>query len=106
LLPDHAPYSNSLGVAHYRAGNWKAAVDTLEKSRRFAHYDSDSFILFYLSMAHGRSNEKDKARAFYHQASLWRMAFDSTEEELRRLCAEAAALLGLEVPPSLKEPRC
>jgi hypothetical protein len=32
------------------------------------------------------------------------MGIGSTDEELRRLCAEAAALLGREVPPPLKEP--
>jgi hypothetical protein len=64
----------------------------------------NSVSLFFLSMAHGRLNEKEQARAFFEEAAHWRMGFGLTEKELRRLCAEAAALLGLEVPPTLKEP--
>jgi hypothetical protein len=95
-------FRKTLGMAHYRAGNWKAAALALEKSRQ--EYRKDSVILFFLSMAHGRLNEKEQARAFYDQAAQWRMGIGLTEEELRRLCAEAAALLGLEVPPTMKEP--
>jgi serine/threonine protein kinase/tetratricopeptide (TPR) repeat protein len=96
----------TLGVAHYRAGNWRDAELILEKLRRFNpfYYYNDSVIVFYLSMAHWRLNEKEKARTFYDQAASWRMGIGATDEELRRLGAEAADLLGLEVPPTLKEP--
>src|SRR5262249_57303680 len=95
----------TLGVAHYRAGNWKDAALALEKSQQPKHlYQNDSFVLFVLSMVYERLNEKERARELYHQAARWRMGILSTDEELRRLCAEAAALLGLEVPPTLKEP--
>jgi len=105
LVPNNAVFWNTLGTAHYRAGNWKAAVLALEKSRQLnVHYGKDSVILFFLSMAHGRLNEKERARTFYDQAAQWRMGIGSTEEELRSLCAEAAALLALEVPPTLQEP--
>ena len=102
LLPNSLAFRNTLGVAHYRAGNWKAAVEALEKSRQLTAYSKDSVILFFLSMAHGRLNEKEQARTFFDQAAQWRMGIGVTEEELRRLCAEAAALLGLEVPPTLE----
>ena len=92
-------------MAHYRAGNWKDAALALEKSRQLnSHLGKDSVILFYLSMAHGGLNEKNRHARFMTQAAQWRMGIGSTEEEVRRLCAEAAALLVLEVPPPLKEP--
>jgi superkiller protein 3 len=95
----------TLGVAHYRAGNWKAATLALEKSRQLnPHYRTDSVILFFLGMAHGRLNEKEQARTSYDQAVQWRMGIGFEEKKLRRLCAEAAVLLGVEVPPTLKEP--
>ena len=98
-------YWKIIGVAHYRGENWRAAADALEKSQQLnPQYHNDSVILFLLSMAHGRLNEKEQARTFYNKAAQWRMGIGTTEEELRRLCAEAAALLGLEVPPALKEP--
>jgi hypothetical protein len=98
-------FCKTLGVAHYRAGNRKAAALALEKSRQLnPHYRTDSVILFFLGMAHGRLNEKEQARQFYDQAVQWRMGIGFNEKELRRLCAEAAVLLGMEVPPTLKEP--
>src|SRR5262249_15890334 len=42
---------NTLGVAHYRAGDWKAAVETLEKSMSLRQ-GGDSFDWFFLAMAH------------------------------------------------------
>jgi hypothetical protein len=54
-------------------------------------------------MAYSRLNENEKARRCFDRAAQWRMGFDVTEEELRRLCAEAAGLLGVEVPPTLRE---
>ena len=60
----------------------KAAALALEKSRQ--EYRKDSVILFFLSMAHGRLNEKQQARTFYDQAAQWRMGIGLTEEELRR----------------------
>jgi tetratricopeptide (TPR) repeat protein len=102
LTPNEAACLKTLGVARYRAGDWKAAVEALDKSRQL--YADDSVTLFFLSMAHGQLNEKDKGRTFFDSAAQWRMGFGLTEEELRRLCAEAAALLGLEVPPGLREP--
>ena len=105
LVPNNAACWKTLGVAHYRAGNWKAAIEALEKSRQLSPYCSkDSVTLFLLSMAHGQLNENEQARTFYDQAAQWRMGIGVAEEELRRLCAEAAALLGRDVPPTLQEP--
>jgi serine/threonine protein kinase/Flp pilus assembly protein TadD len=104
LVPNHPGCLRTLGVAHYRAGNWKAAALALEKSRLLTGNSNDeSASLFILSMAYARLNEKEQARTFFDQAAQWRMGYGLTDEELRLLCAEAAALLGLEVPPSLNE---
>ncbi len=102
LLPNWPHSLRTLGVAQYRAGNWQAAINTLEQSRQ--SYAKDSVILFYLSMAHARLNEIEKARTFFDEAAQWRMGILLTDEELRSVCAEAAGLLGLEVPPPLDEP--
>src|SRR5262245_12016755 len=105
LFPNDAFYWNTLGVAQYRAGSWKDAALAMEKARQLnAHFRNDSAVLFFLSMAYGQLKENDQARAFYTQAVQWRMAIGTSDEELRSLCAEAAALLVLEVPPTLQEP--
>jgi tetratricopeptide (TPR) repeat protein len=104
LLPNDAVFRQTLGVAHYRAENWKDAVEALEKSRQLhADLRTDSLVLFFLSMGHERRNEKDQARQLFDQAVQWRMSITATDQDLRRVCAEAAALLGQEIPPTLKE---
>jgi tetratricopeptide (TPR) repeat protein len=96
------PHNKTLGVAQYRAGNWNGTIELLDKLDPY--WRNDSVTLFVLSAAHGQANEIEKGRKLYDQAVQWRMGNGVTEEELRRLCAEAAAVLGVEVPPALKEP--
>jgi tetratricopeptide (TPR) repeat protein len=83
-----------LGVAHYRAGDWKAAIAALEKSIRLRK-GGDSFDWLFLAMAHWQLGEKDKARAWYDRAVQWMDKSPPKNEELRRFRAEAAELLGL-----------
>ena len=67
LEPDQADYWNTLGVARYRNGNWKSAIEALMKSAQLRN-GGDSFDFFFLAMAHWKLNEKEKARAWYDQA--------------------------------------
>ena len=85
LDPKRIDYQNTLGVAHCRAGNWKAAVEALEKSRQpnNRYYSNDSVTLFLLSIANWHLDEKECARAFYAQAVDWRIGIGSTDEDLR-----------------------
>jgi tetratricopeptide (TPR) repeat protein len=81
-------------VAHYRAGDWKAAIGALEKSRDLRK-GGDSFDWFFLAMAHLQLNEKEKAHKWYDQAGQWMEKNKPNDEELRRFRAEAAQLLGI-----------
>jgi tetratricopeptide (TPR) repeat protein len=82
-----------LGVVHYRAGHWKDAVAALEQSMALGRKGPiDRW--FFLAMAHWRLGEKEKARAWYDQAVRWMDKNQPNNEELRRLRAEAANLLG------------
>jgi uncharacterized protein HemY len=83
-----------LGWAHYRAEDWKASIEALEKSCALDQ-GGDSFQWFFLAMAHWRLGERDKAREFYDQAVQWTDKNKPTDETLRRFRAEAAELLGL-----------
>jgi len=91
------PYSgechNTLGVAHYRAGDWAAAVTAIEKSMEL-HGGVDSFNWFFLAMAHWQLGDPAEARKWYDQAVQWMEKNAPTNEELRRFRAEASALLG------------
>jgi tetratricopeptide (TPR) repeat protein len=80
-----------LGWARYRAGDWKASVEALDKS---CDLDDDpkggnALQWFFLAMAHWQLGEKDTAREFYNRA----VQYDPKSEDLRRFRAEAEELL-------------
>jgi WD40 repeat protein/serine/threonine protein kinase/tetratricopeptide (TPR) repeat protein len=94
-------YCNTLGVAYYRVGNWKAAVGALEWARLY-HQGGDSADFYFLAMAHWQLGQKQQARKWYEQGVQWmeknRSVLEKNKEgneELRRFRAEAAALLGI-----------
>jgi tetratricopeptide (TPR) repeat protein len=94
LAPGSGSYWNTLGVAQYRNGDWKAAIEALMKSVQLDKRH-DSFNFFFLAMAHWQLGEKDKARAWYDQAVTWMDKNRPQDAELKRFRAEATALLGL-----------
>lgn len=88
--PQSGPYYNTLGVARYRAQEWRPAISDLEKSIQLSKGGvSEDF--FFLAMAHWRLGEKDLAQKWYDQAVAW---MDKKRPNLRQFRAEAAELLG------------
>jgi tetratricopeptide (TPR) repeat protein len=103
LKPQTSSYWNTLGAAHYRAGDSQAAVAALEKSMSLSK-GGDSSDWFFLAMAHWQLGDKAQARKWYDQAVAWMEKRRPNDGELRRFRAEAAALLGeaeLIPPPQL-----
>jgi tetratricopeptide (TPR) repeat protein len=110
LRPDEANSWNTLGVAEYRAGNWKSAVSALGKSVDLYHGD-DGCNCFFLAMAHGqlgkaeqadvqaRDRHRQEARTWYDRAAVWMEKNQPRNGELIRFRAEAAELLGIKEPP-------
>jgi tetratricopeptide (TPR) repeat protein len=86
---------NTLGVAQYRAGEWKLAVEALNKSMDLRK-GGDSFDWFFLAMAHRKLGEKDKARKWYEKAVEWMDQNDPKNDELRRFRDEAKELLNVQ----------
>jgi serine/threonine protein kinase len=93
LAPEEGRYWNTLGAAHYRAGDWKGAVDALTMSAKLRK-GGDSADWFFLALAHWHLGDKDQARRWYGQAVQWMEKNKPEDEELRGLRAEAAELLG------------
>jgi tetratricopeptide (TPR) repeat protein len=95
---NHAPRDarvwNTLGVAHYRTGDWQAAIAALDKSMALGR-GGDSIDWFFLAMAHWRLGNKDEARQRYVRAVQWMEKNAPGNEELIRFRAEAAELLGV-----------
>src|SRR5262249_18986715 len=94
LAPKNGGAWNTLGTAHYRAGNWQESLAALRKAMELRK-GGDSFDWFFLAMAHWRLGEEGKARAWYDRAVRWMDRNQPTNEELRRFRAEAAGLLGV-----------
>jgi tetratricopeptide (TPR) repeat protein len=100
LEPQRKFLWNTLGVARYRAGDWKGAVTALEKSMAlYSLYPEslteESYSTFVLAMAQWRLGDKDEARRWYDRAVRWMDKYEPNQEELRCFRAEAADLLGV-----------
>ncbi len=94
--------TNTLGVAQYRACNWEAAVETLNKSVELGQ-GGDSYDYFFLAMSHRQLDNKVEARVWYDKANAWMNKNESKNDELIRFRAEAAELLGIEDGKNPKE---
>jgi tetratricopeptide (TPR) repeat protein len=101
LAPHEGNYWNTLGAAHYRAGDWQPAIDALNKSRELRH-GGDALDWVYLAMAYRKLNHPEEARQWYDRAVQWLDANQQVlakapqqAEELHRVCSEAAQVLEL-----------
>jgi uncharacterized protein HemY len=87
---------NTLGMAHYRRGEWQAAIEMLEKAEMLP-YGKTGYNWFFLAMAHWQKGDRDRSRRYYEQAHAWRLKHKAGGEDLHRFHQEAAVLLGMEV---------
>src|SRR5262249_7054519 len=104
LKPQEGGHWNTLGVALYRAGDWKAAVAALDKSVQLRKGGSAEDWLF-LAVAHWKLDDRAEARKWYDQAVAWleknRQALAKNArqaDELRRFRSEAEEVLELKKP--------
>lgn len=84
-------------MVYYRAGRYKEAIETLEKSLP-QQPDAAGFDLFFLAMSHQHLGNAARARDCYDQAVRWFQEKKATLrpewiEELTQFQAEAAAVL-------------
>jgi serine/threonine protein kinase len=90
--PAFADRWNTLGVAHYRVGDWKKAIAALEKSQSLGSGHFSATNRFFLAMAHWQLGEKGKAHECYAKAVE---ELDKTKARQVRFRSEAGELLGL-----------
>jgi tetratricopeptide (TPR) repeat protein len=98
-IPREGTFWNTLGVAYYRAGDWKAAVAAFDKSMEL-RAGGDAFDWLFLAMAHAKLGNWDEARKRYDQVLEWlekngpMLAKNPQRaDELRRFRAEAKKLI-------------
>jgi tetratricopeptide (TPR) repeat protein len=103
LEPNSSFYANTLGVAHYRAGDWPAAIEALEKSEALNNGQSLAFNGFFLAMAHYQLGQEDEARQWYETSVEWTQKNQPDDEELIRFRTEAEGILGIPVETATPE---
>jgi tetratricopeptide (TPR) repeat protein len=96
-------YRNTLGVVHYRLGQFEAAVDELQRAVQDNKGEATADDLFFLAMSYHHLGELAKARDCYDQALRW---WQNQSEltpfhvtELTHFRADADALLGIRPKP-------
>jgi len=94
LAPDEGNYYNTLGVARYRTGDWKGAIEALRTSMELGHWAGLSFDAFFLAMAHWQLGETEQAQEWFDRAVQWMDENKPDDPELLRFRAEAVELLG------------
>jgi tetratricopeptide (TPR) repeat protein len=95
--PDRGKLWNTLGVAHFRAGEWSEAADALEESMRL-RYGGDPCDWLYLAMARHRLGDAAEARRWLDRSLAWIQARPHADPDWIPLRAEALRLLGTEGP--------
>jgi tetratricopeptide (TPR) repeat protein len=102
--PKRADYWNTLGVAYYRAGDWKNAIAALAKSEELAPGEFVAANNFFLAMAYWQLGDKDQGRKSFETAVKWMQKNQSADQELLESRAEASTLLGVSSPKSSVKP--
>jgi serine/threonine protein kinase len=92
LAPLEGNYWNTLGVAHYRAGDANAAAAALEESMRLRS-GGDPYDWLFLAMARWRLGNPVEARRWFDRSGTWIDSQASRDQELLRFRIEAAHLL-------------
>jgi serine/threonine protein kinase/tetratricopeptide (TPR) repeat protein len=91
--PAKGAYWGVLGVAHYRAGNWKEAIAAGEKARTLGGTRKET--LFFLAMAYWKQGEKKLAQERYDEALAWMKQSGTDLPWVREFRDEAAQVMGL-----------
>jgi tetratricopeptide (TPR) repeat protein len=92
LEPNESSFWKTLGVAAFRASDWKTAAAAFRQSISFT--GSGAHDLFFLAMTYWHEGNPKNARELYDRAVAWTDKNKPDDAELRDLRAEAAVLLG------------
>jgi tetratricopeptide (TPR) repeat protein len=97
IQPGEGNYWNTLGAAHYRAGEWEDARYALTRSMKLRN-EGDSFDWFFLALVDHKVGKPADAREWYDKAVARFQQTSPDNAELYRFHVEAAKELGLTVP--------
>jgi hypothetical protein len=92
LEPESATYWNTLGIAYFRARDWKAATHALGQATELGG-GGTSFDHFFLAMAWWQEGDKEEAHHWFSRGNAWMEEHNPDHETLIRFREEATALL-------------
>lgn len=95
LAPKEGSTWNTVGVACYRAGDWRGAIEALRKSEELQAGKQVAYNAFFLAMSYRQQGDATEARVCWDRAIAWMEKQKPSSEELVRFRAEAADLLGI-----------
>jgi hypothetical protein len=90
--PSCATYWNTLGAAHYRAGDFHATIAALSRAVDLTE-GGTAFDHVFLAMAHAQLGDQEQARHWLDLAKLWAEQHSPDHAELTSLRAEAKSVL-------------
>jgi tetratricopeptide (TPR) repeat protein len=96
--PRSGTYRGTLGLAHYRAGDWKAAIVALDRAAEL-NGGGRAFDWFLLAMAHARCGDQEQARRCYQRATDAMARARPRDAVLDAIQVEARSLLGISNRP-------
>jgi tetratricopeptide (TPR) repeat protein len=96
--PEVGAFWFTLGVAHYRAGEWREAAEILAKAQAMLKRPDQLGAGFALAMACWQGGERQRARDHYDEAVRDAKALTPPSPTVKGFWAEAASLLGLPAP--------
>jgi Flp pilus assembly protein TadD len=94
--PENWMYWNTLGVAAFRAGDWKLAAESLEKSVDLNN-GGGAIDFYFLAMTRWQQGKPDEAKRLFDQAATY-VQHNPGDAELQRFHYEAKALLSSPAP--------
>ncbi len=98
--PRDRAFWNTLGVAYYRGGDWKAAAEAIERSAGLPS-GGDAHDRFFLAMIYWKLGDKARARKNFDLGLAWIKGHPSaTDEEIAQFRDEAALVLGPRPEPA------
>jgi WD40 repeat protein len=102
--PKNPTYCNTLGLAYYRTGQYRQAVEVLRPNLQSQEPSALTYDLYILAMSCHRLGETERARDYYTWAvrslDAPKGPSPAEPEDLSALRAEAEAVLGLPPPPA------
>ena len=89
---DCGVYWNTLGVAYFRAGDFKATVTALDRATALSG-GGTPFDHIFLAMAHARLGNRDQSLRWFTQAMIRKDQDYPGHPELGRFCDEARSII-------------